>query len=66
MIDTRKFKALMVEHGITQAELAQSLHCSRAQLNRKINNKVDFKQSEISDMATVFPRDKVMNIFFGQ
>lgn len=65
MIDTRKFKALMVEYDITQAELAERLHCSRAQLNRKINNKADFKQSEISSMATVMPREKIMSIFFG-
>lgn len=64
MTNTRKLKALMVEHGFTQSELAMCLGISTHSLNRKINNKCEFKASEISNLIVLLLIDDVNTIFF--
>ena len=48
MTDTLKLKALIVEHGYTQKDVAKMLGLSAQSLNKKIHNKTEFKASEIS------------------
>ena len=38
MINSRKIKALMVEKGVTQAEIAKAMNLSQTAVNQKINN----------------------------
>ncbi len=64
MTNTRKLKALMVEHGFTQSDLATCLGISEQSLNRKINNKREFKASEISNLIVLLSIDDVKSIFF--
>lgn len=51
MTATNKLKAKMVEVGITQAELAKILGISYQAMNYKINNRSEFKVSEIEAVA---------------
>lgn len=51
MTATKKLKSKMVEAGITQAELAKILGISAQSMNYKINNKSEFKVSEIEAVA---------------
>ena len=51
MTATKKLKAKMIEVGITQAELAKILGISAQAMNYKINNKSEFKVSEIEAVA---------------
>ena len=51
MTATKKLKAKMIEVGITQAELAKILGISTQAMNYKINNKSEFKVSEIEAVA---------------
>ena len=55
---TNKLKSKMVEAGITQAELARLLGISAQSMNYKINNKSEFKVSEIEAVADVL---KIVN-----
>ena len=52
MTATNKLKAKMVEAGITQAELAKILGISYQAMNYKINNRSEFKVSEIEAVAS--------------
>ncbi len=63
MVDTRKIKALLIENGYTQAEIAKKLGISMNSFSRKINNKTQFslneafllkKELKISNMEQVF------------
>ena len=52
MTATNKLKAKMVEAGITQAELAKILGISYQAMNYKLNNRSEFKVSEIEAVAS--------------
>lgn len=47
MVDTNYFKYVMKKNGDNMESLAASLNISRTSLSQKINNKQDFKLSEI-------------------
>ena len=47
MTNTKKLRALMLERGLSQAQIADYLGISATCLNYKINNKREFKASEI-------------------
>ena len=66
MTNTSKLKAIMVERGFTQADLAKLLNISEQTLNYKINNKREFKASEIQALIQILqiPSDQVDAIFF--
>lgn len=65
MTDTLKLKALIVEHGYTQKDVAKMLGLSAQSLNKKINNKTEFKASEISRLCAVFGIENGTTIFFA-
>lgn len=67
MINTRKFKAIIVEKGYTQEQIAEYLGISNTTLNYKINNKTEFKASEIKLIAELLKlsNQQVMDIFFA-
>ena len=47
MTATNKLRALLVESGYTQSEIAEKLGISYQSFSYKINNKAEFKVSEI-------------------
>lgn len=47
MVDTNYFKYIMKKNGDNMESLAAFLNISRTSLSQKINNKQDFKLSEI-------------------
>lgn len=65
MTDTLKLKALIVEHGYTQKDVAKMLGLSAQSLNKKIHNKTEFKASEISRLCAVFGIENGTTIFFA-
>lgn len=49
-----KLKALMVEHGKNQKDMANYLEISERALNSKINGDTDFKETEINKLLKLF------------
>ena len=39
--------------------LAEKLHCSKATLSKKLNDEVDFTQSEIENVCTILEIDRI-------
>lgn len=66
MTNTLKLKALIMERGFTQEEVAKHLGISVQSLNAKINNKREFKASEITIMIDLLKITDVSAIFFNQ
>lgn len=64
MTDTKKLKLLLMEKDITLEKLSKLTGLSSTTLSYKINNKVEFKSSEIKKMQKVLglsdkQRDKI-------
>lgn len=68
MTNTKKLRALMVEKGYTQEQLAKLLGITETTLNYKINNKREFKASEIQALTKILgiPMQEVDGIFFAR
>lgn len=49
--DTVSIKIKMLEHNLTSKDVAEKLGISKQALSYKMNNKQDFKVSEIWDLA---------------
>lgn len=67
MTNTNKLKALLVEHGMTQDQLAEMLNITLQSMNLKINNKREFWGSEIFKIKQYFKLtpEQVVQIFFA-
>lgn len=67
MTDTLELKVAMLRAGATNATLADALGISCQSLSKKINNRVDFKSSEIQKAVDYLGlSDEERNrIFFG-
>ena len=66
MTDSKKLKAIFVQAGKTQSEVADMLGISPTCLNNKILNKVDFKAKEIQKLCDVFNIQDKEAIFFAE
>ena len=66
MTNTKKLRALILERGLTQEQVAANLGITPASLNYKINNKREFKASEIKALVELLniPDGGVTMIFF--
>lgn len=66
MTNTKKLRALILECGLTQEQVAAHLEITPASLNYKINNKREFKASEIKALVELLniPNEDVTGIFF--
>lgn len=65
MTNREKLKGKIVENGMTQAQLAEILGIRITTLNYKVNNKSEFKASEIKKLADVLHlSNKEANIIF--
>lgn len=67
MTSTLKLKALMLKQGFTQEDVAMRLGISAQSLNAKINNKREFKASEIQALMKILgiPLQETYEIFFA-
>ena len=67
MVDKRKLKAAIVAAGETQGTLAKKIGLRTTSLNYRINGKLDFRASEIRDIAKVLglSQEETFSIFFG-
>ena len=52
MVDTRKLEKLIELKGIKKRSLANNLHISMGTLANKINNRTEFKVSEIAKICS--------------
>ena len=68
MTNTAKLKAKIVEKGMVQEEIAQALGMTIATFNYKVNNKREFKASEIKRLSEHLSRtaEEVNTIFFAE
>lgn len=46
-----KVKRLMGLNGLTQAEVAETLHCSRSTVSQKCTGRIAFSVNEINELA---------------
>lgn len=67
MTNTKKLRALILERDLTQEQVAVHLGITPASLNYKINNKREFKASEIKALVDLLniPGEDVSVIFFA-
>lgn len=66
MTNTLKLKAAIVGSGLNQEQVAENLEMTIATLNYKINNKSEFRASEIKKLSEVLnlTNEEVNTIFF--
>lgn len=67
MFDRNKFRAKVVEIGITLEEVSKELKINPATLYRKMSGKSDFSRQEIQDVRRFLKLDddEVNEIFFA-
>lgn len=65
--NVNKLKARMVEKGITGQTLAKLMNLSEATIYDKINNKIEFKRSEIERLCELLtiPAESIVDYFFS-
>lgn len=67
MIDSKKFKYILLKRGVHAKALAELLNISENTLSRKINNKNEFKASEIRKVTETLnlSGEEQTSIFFA-
>ncbi len=67
MTNTRQLKSVLTLRGMTQIDLANKMGVSPVTLSNKINNKIEFKASEIRKIADILGLDNldIMAIFMN-
>lgn len=67
MTNTKRLRAIILERGLTQEQVAAHIGITPASLNYKINNKREFKASEIKALVELLkiPDEDVSAIFFA-
>jgi transcriptional regulator with XRE-family HTH domain len=68
MTNTAKLKAKIAELGLLQEAVAMQLGMTSATFNYKLNNKTEFKASEIKKLAKILHLtvEEVFDIFFAE
>lgn len=68
MTKSFKLKAVILEKGMVQEDIAQQLGMTLATFNYKVNNKREFKASEIKMLSELLAltADEVNDIFFAE
>lgn len=67
MTNSAKLKAKIIESNLLQEQVAMQLGMTSATFNYKLNNKTEFKGSEIKMLIVILKltTDEVMTIFFA-
>lgn len=69
MTDTLKLKAKIAGSGMTQPQIAKAIGINPASLNYKVNNKVEFKATEIKKLCvllSIVSAEELVAIFFAE
>lgn len=66
MTNTNLLKATIIQNGLTQDDVAKFLKISHQAFSSKINNKSEFKASEIIKLSELLGIEDKDNIFFVQ
>lgn len=67
MTNTLKLRALLIENNLTNEDIAKELGISKQSFSMKINNKREFKASEINKLSLLLNLANtcdIMSIFF--
>ncbi len=68
MTNTLKLRALLVENNLTNEDIAKKLGISKQSFSMKINNKREFKASEINKLSALLNLSNscdIITIFFA-
>ncbi len=68
MTNTLKLRALLIENNLTNEDIAKKLGISKQSFSMKINNKREFKASEINKLSLLLNLSNsadVISIFFA-
>lgn len=67
MFDSKKFKAKLIESGLTVTDIAKALGINEATLYRKINGSSDFSRNELTMIKAKLKLsiEEFENIFFA-
>lgn len=65
MTATNELRSLIVKKGFTQADIAKKLGISPQSFSYKLNNKVEFKASEIETLCSILSIKNKDKIFFA-
>lgn len=65
MTNTAYLRSIIVKNGIKQDELARKIGISPTTFSYKMNNKQDFKASEIKGLCEILKIDNVKEIFLA-
>jgi transcriptional regulator with XRE-family HTH domain len=66
MTNTKKLKAAFAINGISQRKIAQDMNLSYYTFNKKVNNKSEFKASEIDYLSTQLNLSEKDSYFFAR
>lgn len=65
MTDSRKLRAIILEKGMTQSEIAEKLKISLTTFNYKVNNKRSFNSDEMFKLCEILQIADPKPIFFA-
>ena len=65
MTDSRKLRAIILERGMTQSEIAEKLKISLTTFNYKVNNKRSFNSDEMFKLCEILQIVDPKPIFFA-
>lgn len=66
MFNKRKFKAVLVEKGLTLSDVAKHLKINESTLYRKVNENTEFTRKEIQEICDLLKLDSPTDIFFAK
>ena len=64
MYDRSKLRGLIAEKGFSISSLADHIDISRANLNDKMNNKLDFREKDIHALIVILEIKDIEKYFF--
>lgn len=65
MTDSKKLRAIILERGYTQAEVAKKLQISATSFNYKVNNKRAFNSDEMFKLCEILQIIDPKPVFFA-
>lgn len=65
MFNKAKFRAKVIENGLSMKDVAQSINVDTATLYRKMNGTSDFYRNEINELCLLLNIESPVDIFFG-
>ena len=66
MVNTKKLKGVLVEHGFSQQSLAKEMNLSKNTLNSRINGRSEFSTEEVKTICRLLylSQEQMLDIFF--